>query len=294
MAVRDPLDWSLPLVWHSQCREGNTPMISRRLVDFGAPTIHPSASDLKSDTHIVTGTPTADRRRAFAGRNCARRRVHPPQRSALPRARLVGKPVYADDQTAGDRGARRLAEPPSATSSLSKIPLRPLADGRRSRARPGLSKTSRNVSWSKPTRRRPRISFWPTRSTRAGRPPSTAGRHRSGPPTSPSGPSIFRREAHGRFHLPSGGLRAGVRCSAAAECCSPYVFWFWPRSSTPLAPEHAVLDWPSALADMVVPGSGSDRADLGRRRQPERTLLDFITAGTTASTATPGERGSRR
>ena len=59
-------------------------------------------------------------------------------------------------------------------------------------------------------RRLPRISFCPTPLTRAGRPPSTAGRHRSGPPTSPSGPSIFVRAAYRRFHLPSGGVRAGI------------------------------------------------------------------------------------
>ena len=35
MSVRDPLEWSLPLVWHVNSSRGNTPMISRRIVDFG-------------------------------------------------------------------------------------------------------------------------------------------------------------------------------------------------------------------------------------------------------------------
>jgi hypothetical protein len=97
LAVRDPLDWSLPLVWHVAASKGNTPMISRRLFDFGEHVIGRVRFDLESDTHIVTGRrykndfgnlPSVQVGAAFIHRN----------RSALPRARLVGRPSYVEDQ----------------------------------------------------------------------------------------------------------------------------------------------------------------------------------------------------
>ena len=58
-AVRDPLDWSLPLVWHLNAAKGNTPMISRRVADFTNEKLGKKLGmtrfDLEGDTHIVTG-----------------------------------------------------------------------------------------------------------------------------------------------------------------------------------------------------------------------------------------------
>src|SRR5262249_12370461 len=34
LAVRDPLDWSLPIVWHIASSRGETPMISRRIAEY--------------------------------------------------------------------------------------------------------------------------------------------------------------------------------------------------------------------------------------------------------------------
>jgi hypothetical protein len=94
LAVRDTLDWSLPLVWRVRSSRGNTPMISRRLYDFERITgPGPWRHDLQSTTHILTG----ERQRrpgstqvgsAYIERNPA----------ALPRARLAGRPVYAESQ----------------------------------------------------------------------------------------------------------------------------------------------------------------------------------------------------
>ena len=56
IAVRDPLDWSLPLVWHVNASRGETPMIARRVRRFHRQCqLGKGRFDLEGDTHIVTG-----------------------------------------------------------------------------------------------------------------------------------------------------------------------------------------------------------------------------------------------
>jgi hypothetical protein len=107
MAVRDPLDWSLPSVWHVNSSRGNTPMISRRFVEFSNQKIGRVRFDLEGDTHILTGRrnkadfadlPNLRAGAAFVHRNS----------QALPRVRLVGKPVYAADQSQATAAMERL------------------------------------------------------------------------------------------------------------------------------------------------------------------------------------------
>jgi hypothetical protein len=110
LAVRDALDWSLPLAWHVRSSRGHTPMISRRLHDFAFITeTGPWRHDLEGTTHIITsknlltsnvrlkGPPAAEAGSALIRRNP----------TALPRARLAGRPVYADSQS---QAAAALAE----------------------------------------------------------------------------------------------------------------------------------------------------------------------------------------
>jgi hypothetical protein len=97
MAVRDPLDWSLPLAWHLNSSRGNTPMISRRTVDFGEYASGNIRFDLEGDSQIVTGRGLHPK---FAGLQNVRvgaAYIHR-NSTALPRARLIGKPIYADDR----------------------------------------------------------------------------------------------------------------------------------------------------------------------------------------------------
>jgi hypothetical protein len=98
LPVRDPLDWSLPLVWHLPTSKGNTPMYSRRLFDFGDPLgVTRSFSwrfDLEGDTHILRGR-RGEAERGEAGVGAAYLRRNP---DALPRARIVGRPAYAPDE----------------------------------------------------------------------------------------------------------------------------------------------------------------------------------------------------
>ncbi len=97
LAVRDSLDWSLPLVWNLPSSKGNTPMYSRRLFDFGDPqgTNHSPAwrFDLEGDTHIVRGRRLKGARGKPIGAALVERNP-----AALPRARVVGQPAYAADE----------------------------------------------------------------------------------------------------------------------------------------------------------------------------------------------------
>ena len=194
LTVRDPLDWSLPPVWHIPTSRGNTPMISRRLQLYSALTEKfPWRHDLESDSHIVTGRklhpayrhlPTEPVGSAFIHRN----------RTALPRARLVGRPVYADDlQQAAVALFRQGSE--LRDRVVVEDPSRPLSsDASVSGVGTRSSRNSQSKSRSRLSPTHPPISSFPTPSTRAGRRPSTADRRRSFPLTSPFERSIFPRE----------------------------------------------------------------------------------------------------
>ena len=99
-AVRDPLGWSLPPVWHLAASRGETPMIPRRIVLYGAATQRFMVRhDLESDSHILTGrrfdaeAPYNVLPKEQVGTASVRRNP-----TVLPRARLVGRPSYAQDQ----------------------------------------------------------------------------------------------------------------------------------------------------------------------------------------------------
>jgi hypothetical protein len=128
LAVRDPLDWSLSPVWHVPSSTGNTPMKSRRVVDY---TDHTAPGrgrfDIEGVTHIVTGRrrqkdfaylPSVAAGTAFIHRN----------RSALPRVRLAGSPVYAADRVEAIAELRRLTLQGSLRQHpVVEDPARPLA-----------------------------------------------------------------------------------------------------------------------------------------------------------------------
>jgi hypothetical protein len=98
LSVRDPLDWSLPLVWHLASSRGRTPMISRRLVEFTeAMEQYSWRYDLEGDTHVVIGRGLAA---GLGGRPVERIGTAVVYRNflALARARLVGRPIYARDE----------------------------------------------------------------------------------------------------------------------------------------------------------------------------------------------------
>jgi hypothetical protein len=98
MPVRDPLDWSLPPVWHVPASKGNTPIVSRRYLKFIAATQRrPWRHDLESDTHIVTGRSLKHDYDYLPSERAGAAFIHRNDR-ALPRIRLAGRPFYAEDE----------------------------------------------------------------------------------------------------------------------------------------------------------------------------------------------------
>ncbi len=91
--VRDQLDWSLPPVWGLSSARGETPLISSRLLAF-TDTVKQAEGrfDLQSVSHFLTGRIP----RPGEGEPGTRIYVNP---TVLPRARLIGRPMYAKDRS---------------------------------------------------------------------------------------------------------------------------------------------------------------------------------------------------
>jgi hypothetical protein len=124
LSARDALDWSLPAVWGLASSKGETPMIARRLLDyFDHVKIGTGRLDIESVSHVVTGRiarnaflPNEPTGAAFVHRNP----------NVLPRARLVGRPVYVEDAAGGVKALERLG-PENRTRLIVEDPTRPLA-----------------------------------------------------------------------------------------------------------------------------------------------------------------------
>ncbi len=128
MTVRDPLDWSLPPVWGVPSAKGNTPMISRRLIEyFDHTAVGRGRHDIESTSHIVTGRKL---RPAFAflpHKAIGSAFVHKNLRS-LPRVRLAGRPAYAANEAEAVELLDRLTRNNTLRDRLVvEDPARPLA-----------------------------------------------------------------------------------------------------------------------------------------------------------------------
>ncbi|CAN5902483.1 hypothetical protein BH23PLA1_BH23PLA1_32000 [soil metagenome] len=107
MAVRDTLAWSLPPVWGLASAIGETPMIPRRFKSYtDAASIGGGRFEVEGVSHVLSGMPgrLADwpppttSGTAYLYRN--------PQ--ALPRARLLGRPIYVEGEQAASTAVREL------------------------------------------------------------------------------------------------------------------------------------------------------------------------------------------
>ncbi len=124
LSVRDAIDWSLPAAWGLSSSKGETPMIARRLLDyFDHVKIGTGRLDIESVSHVVTGRlqrnaflPNDPAGAAFVHRNL----------KVLPRARLVGGPVYVEDAAEGVKALERLGAE-NRTRLIVEDPTRPLA-----------------------------------------------------------------------------------------------------------------------------------------------------------------------
>ncbi len=104
-AVRDPLAWSLAPVWGLRSSAGETPIIARRFLAFSEHAAARSRFNIEGVTHLLTGHnmssafgPSEPVGSAYIYRNA----------EALPRARLVGKPVYVTGETEAIEAVEKL------------------------------------------------------------------------------------------------------------------------------------------------------------------------------------------
>ena len=231
-------------------------MIARRTVDFGEFVSGGIRFDLEGDSRLITGR-GLHRGYPACKRAGWRAYIHRDGTALTYELRLIGKPIYADDRFEAIAAIERTG-PPSATNSCIEGPRSPTGGrARRSRARRASSKTCRNVSSLRSqTRRQPHISFWPISFD-----PGWSATVR--PKCSPD-PVRLRRFPH-TVYLPAGAhttavftyrpmraFEAGGYYSAVAESALALAFRWCPRSSSPLAADHAVLELALAAADLVV------------------------------------------
>ncbi|WP_337174160.1 YfhO family protein [Paludisphaera sp.] len=123
MPARDALDWSLPAAWGLAGSKGITPMISQRSLDYTDHAKYRAGRfDIDSVSHILAGragrdtfTPNERVGEAFLHANP----------DARPRARLEGRPLYADDRAEAIAAIDRLG-PDLKNRLIVEDPGRPL------------------------------------------------------------------------------------------------------------------------------------------------------------------------
>jgi Bacterial membrane protein YfhO len=249
-------------------------MISRRFVAFGEHVSPNARFALESDTHIVTGRrrhpdfstlPFFRSGAAFIHLNT----------NALPRARMIGKPVYADNQAEAMAALNRLG-----TALRDRLvvedPGRPLASGLE------VSGTARIVD-----DRPERVVVETDAATPAylvladtfdpGWSATVDGQPAPIWPAYIAFRAVYLRQgAHTVvFTYRPAGFDQGLMLTGCGTLLG-LILWFWPQWSSPLAPEHAVLNWPSrwrmwwflALGAIVLISPLISVVDVGRSGVP--------------------------
>ena len=145
MVVRDTLDWSLPPVWGLKTSRGETPIISRRLLEF---TDHAKLGDgrldIQSVTHLIMGVS----RRASPSAIAALHLSEPEavgsalvykSPGAFPRARLAGRPYYVSGESKAVEALERLG-PEIRDRLVVEDPDRPLPEDARASGQARISR----------------------------------------------------------------------------------------------------------------------------------------------------------
>jgi hypothetical protein len=246
LPVRDPLDWSLPPVWHVPSSRGETPMRSQRQLIFERLTQDfPWRHDLESDSHIVTGLDRGLRGkyRYLPEEQVGTAIIHRNERG-LPRARLVGNPAYAGDSYQAAVALARL-EGRLRDHVVVEDPLRPLPPATT------VSGSARIVE---------ELPEKVVVETQAAMPAYLvlADTYDPGWSASVDGQPAPIRPAYLAFravYLPAGnhtivftyvpaGFVTGLSLAGFGGILG-LLFWFWPRRTIALAPDHTVLGWPT-------------------------------------------------
>ncbi len=98
-AVRDQLDWSLPVAWDVNGSRGETPVIPQRHLDYtDHALIGGGRLDIESVTHVLTGRARRGMILPVQSQPAGKAFIHRNAR-ALPRVRLAGRPFYAQNVT---------------------------------------------------------------------------------------------------------------------------------------------------------------------------------------------------
>jgi hypothetical protein len=241
LEVRDELAWSLPPVWGLNSAGGETPLYSRRLLEFNDHARPDEGRlDIPGVSHLIAGVPyygldpnPQHVSSAYIHRN----------KAALPRVRLAGRPIYATgeadavaklDELGGSIRTRLLVEDPDRPLSESAEPSGEARIVNEVPERVEIQTTSNDPAYlvladtfdpgwtvtvdDNPASIRPayvafRAVFLP------------GGNHRV----------VFRYEP------------AGFRLGAIATLCGSVVlliFLVWPKPVAELSSAHATLRWP--------------------------------------------------
>ncbi|MGC4015838.1 MAG: hypothetical protein QM755_15140 [Luteolibacter sp.] len=125
LPARDALDWSLPAAWGLPSAKGETPMIPRRLLDYYDHARRGMGRfDIESVSHVVTGR---NLRKAFQPSEPVGSAFIHINKTALPRARLMGHPVYVDNPEGVIEALGRLGAE-ARKRLIVEDPTRPLAE----------------------------------------------------------------------------------------------------------------------------------------------------------------------
>ena len=95
MSIRETLSWSLAPVWNLSSITGETPIISKRRLAFTDTAPTPWRHVLEGLTHVISSLPGSERRLG-PGVKLGSVTVHP-NPEALPRLRILGKPLFASN-----------------------------------------------------------------------------------------------------------------------------------------------------------------------------------------------------
>ncbi len=247
-AVRDQLDWSLPAAWRISSARGETPMLARRTVDFSDHAyLGRGLFEIQSVTHVLTGRrwleklgKLIDPRFVRAGAAFISRNA-----SAFPRARLAGRPVYAQDRQDAIAAIDRLTLTDELRDHLIvEDPAHPLPEDAivSGTARIVLDLPERMVvetQSSAPAYLVVSDTFDPGWSAQVnGRPAAIY-------PAYVAFRAVFLPPGNHTvvFTYRPAGFMLGLGLSLCGLLGS-LVLWFWPRGSLAMAPEHSALSWP--------------------------------------------------
>lgn len=120
--VRETVAWSLPAAWDIPSTGGETPILSRRRFRFGEWQT-PARYDLEGLSHVLSTTPSTER--LGPGEKVGAAYIHRNPR-AIPRARLVGSPLYADDERSAASALKALGDD-AKSRVVVEDPTRPMA-----------------------------------------------------------------------------------------------------------------------------------------------------------------------